>query len=192
MINFSSHIKIFSAAFITGCFFVLGCKNNYQEVQNMGKKNAVAVDEAITVESYMSQNGKVKAKLTAPIMRTTESDTPQTEFPKTLHVEFYNDSTKWESRLFAKYGLYYRSTRLVKLRDSVIVFNNKGDTVRTEEMWWDQNKEIIYSNVHVHIRKPKGEYIDGSGMVADQNFSKWTITNAKGPLNVPDSTLPGN
>ena len=192
MINFSSHIKIFSAAFITGCFFVLGCKNNYQEVQNMGKKNAVAVDEAITVESYMSQNGKVKAKLTAPIMRTTESDTPQTEFPKTLHVEFYNDSTKWESRLFAKYGLYYRSTRLVKLRDSVIVFNNKGDTVRTEEMWWDQNKETIYSNVPVHIRKPKGEYIDGSGMVADQNFSKWTITNAKGPLNVPDSTLPGN
>lgn len=185
------HTKIISAAFILSCFFVWGCANDYTEVQNLGKK-VNPVDRADTVESYLSQDGKVKAKLTTPLMTTVENDTPKTEFPKTLHVEFYDDSTKWQSRLFAKYGLYYRSTRLVFLRDSVIVFNNKGDTLRTEQMWWDQNKEIIYSTVPVHIRKPKGEYIDGAGMVADQNFSKWTITNASGPLNVPDSSLPAN
>jgi LPS export ABC transporter protein LptC len=186
-----THKKILSAAFIISCFFVWGCHNDYQEVQNMGKK-VIPIDEATTVESYLSQDGKVKAKLTSPLMTTRDSDTPQTEFPHTLHVEFYNDSTKWESRLFAKYGLYYRNTRLVFLRDSVIVFNNKGDTLRTEQMWWDQAKEIIYSTVPVHIRKPKGEYIDGTGMTADQNFSKWTITNASGPVNVPDSSLPAN
>jgi len=73
----------------------------------------------------------------------------------------------------------------------VIVFNVQGDTLRCEELWWDQNKEQIYTNVPVHIRKPD-EKIDGTGLVADQNFRSWTITNAKGPINVPDSTLPAN
>lgn len=191
MINLFCHKKIISAAFITGCFFVCSCHNDYTEVQNMGKK-IIPVDVADTVESYLSQGGLVKAKLTSPLMTTVESDTPKTEFPHTLHVEFYDDSTKWQSRLFAKYGLYYRNTRLVFLKDSVFVYNNKGDSLRTEQLWWDQNKEIIYTNVPVHIRKPKGEYIDGTGMTADQNFTKWTITNASGPVNIPDSSLPAN
>jgi len=175
---------------ISGCFFICSCSNNYQEVQNLAKKR-IPVDKALNVESYLSQDGLVKAKLTAPLMiRAIISDTPKTEFPQSLHVDFY-DSIKIESRLFAKYGLYYNTKRLVFLRDSVVVFNMTGDTLRCEELWWDQNKELIYTNVPVHIRKPD-EKIDGTGLVADQNFTHWTITNAKGPINVPDSSLPTN
>jgi LPS export ABC transporter protein LptC len=185
------HIFYKKAAVLTGCFFIFGCSNNYQEVQDLAKKR-IPVDKAINVESYLSQDGLVKAKLTAPLMTTTtKGDTPKTEFPNTLHVDFYNDGKNIQSRLFAKYGLYYNTTRLVFLRDSVVVFNVQGDTLKCEELWWDQTKELIYTNVPVHIRKPD-ERIDGTGLVADQNFSHWTITNAKGPINVPDSSLPAD
>ena len=184
------NISFTRAAIFCGCFFVMSCKNDLREMQNMDKKKA-AMDEAINVESYLSQDGIVRAKLTAPLMtRMVLSDTPKTEFPNSLHVDFY-DSVKLQSRLFAKYGLYYNSKRLVFLRDSVVVFNVQGDTLRCEELWWDQTKELIYTDVPVHIRKPD-EKIDGSGLVADQNFSHWTIRNAKGPVSVPDSTLPAN
>src|SRR5712691_8493790 len=112
MINLPRHIFYLRAAAFTGCFFICSCSNNYQEVQDLAKKR-IPVDKAINVESYLSQDGIVKAKLTAPLMIITRvSDTPETEFPKTLHVDFY-DSTKIQSRLFAKYGLYYNSKRLV-------------------------------------------------------------------------------
>ena len=75
------------------------------------------------------------------------------------------------------------------LRDSVIIFNIKGDTLRSEELWWDQTKEKIYTNLAVHIRKPD-EKLDGTGFLADQNLRKWTIYNATGPINVADSSLP--
>lgn len=170
---------------------MFGCSNNYQEIQDLAKKKT-PVDKATKVESYLSQNGIVKAKLTAPLMTTTTvSDTPQTEFPNTLHVDFYNDSTQVQSKLFAKYGLYYNNKQLVLLRDSVIIFNITGDTLRCEKLWWDQNKALIYTDVPVHIRKPD-ESIDGTGLTADQNFTHWTINNAKGPISVPDSTLPSN
>jgi LPS export ABC transporter protein LptC len=189
MIRQFRHINILKAALITGCFFVCGCHNNYQEVQDLAKKKT-PVDKATNVESYLSQDGAVRAKLTAPLMLMINNDTLKTEFPQTLHVDFY-DSIKIQSKLFAKYGLYYNSRRLVFLRDSVIVFNVQGDTLRCEELWWDQDKQLIYTTVPVHIRKPD-EQIDGTGLTADQNFSHWTITNAKGPINVPDSTLPKN
>jgi LPS export ABC transporter protein LptC len=189
MIREFKHINIFKAAIFARCFFVCACHNNYQEVQDLAKKKT-PMDIATNVESFLSQNGMVKAKLTAPIMTMMHVDTFKTEFPQSLHVDFY-DSVKIQSRLFAKYGLYYNSKQLVFLRDSVVVFNMQGDTLLCEELWWDQDKELIYTTVPVHIRKPD-EKIDGSGLTADQNFTHWTITNAKGPINVPDSTLPSD
>lgn len=165
------------------------CSNNYQEVQDLAKKK-IPEDNATNIESYLSQDGSLRAKLMAPVMKMMRSDSATTEFPKSLRVDFY-DSIKVQSKLFAKYGLYYNNKRLVFLRDSVVVFNVQGDTLRCEQLWWDQEKELIYTTVPVHIRKPD-EQIDGTGLTADQNFTHWTINNAKGPINVPDSTLPAD
>ncbi|MEP6682191.1 MAG: LPS export ABC transporter periplasmic protein LptC [Parafilimonas sp.] len=190
MIRRNLHINLLKAVAITGCFFVCGCHNNYQEVQDLAKKKA-PVDKATDVVSFLSQQGSVKAKLTAPLMIMMQNDTPKIEYPKSLHVDFYDSLQNIQSKLFAKYGLYYKNKQLVFLRDSVVVFNVDGDTLRCEELWWDQDKQLIYTTVPVHIRKPD-ESIDGTGLTADQDFSHWTITNAKGPINVPDSTLPSN
>ena len=89
MIRQHLHIKILKAVALIGCFFVCGCHNNYQEVQDLAKKK-IPVDTATNIESYLSQDGILKAKLTAPLMTRIRSDTPKTEFPKSLHVDFYD------------------------------------------------------------------------------------------------------
>ena len=189
MINTRQHIRIISAAIFAGCFFLYGCENDIHEVQQLSQKKT-GQEVAQNIESYMSEDAKVKAKLTAPVMLRTELDTPVIEFPKTLHVDFYNDSMKIESRLFAKYGKYLEYDEKVLLRDSVIVFNVKGDTLRTDELWWDRNKEIFYTDKKVTIRQPDQQFDGPAGMRADQDFSKWTLYSASGVANIPDSTLP--
>jgi len=168
------------------------CENNIQEVRNLGiKKTGQEIAE--NVESYMSQDGKVKAKLISPLMLRTESDTPVVEFPKTLRVDFYGDSIKLESRLFAKYGRYQENQGKVFLRDSVVVFNIKGDTLFTNELWWDRDKAIFYTDKHVLIKQPFNQQFEGKdGMTADQSFKSWTLLNGSGVRNVPDSSLPAN
>ncbi len=192
MIKLRKNIFCLIAVAITGCFFMISCSNNYQEVQDLARKK-IPIDTVTQVESYLSQDGLVKAKLTAPIMTTINvSDSPKTEFPRSLHVDFYNDSTKIQSRLFSKYGLYYNNKHLVLLRDSVIVFNIAGDTLRTEKLWWNQDKQLLYTDVPVHIIQD-GQPLEGqNGMTAKQDFSAWTLLNAKGTLPVADSTLPTN
>lgn len=183
-------IKIVAALFL-GCFFVCSCENDMQEVQNLSKK-LIGVEEGKEIESYLSQEGKVKAKLIAPLMLRYQTDTLKVEFPKTLRVDFYNDSTEVESKLFAKYGRYLENENKVFLRDSVIVFNMKGDTLICKELYWDQVKAKFYTDKNVIIRKPD-QKVYGTGLDADQDFKNITIKNVHDSyLNIPDSSFLGN
>jgi lipopolysaccharide export system protein LptC len=189
MTNKNLHILYVKAAIITGCFFICSCENSMQEVRALGKKK-IGQSIAENVESYMSQNAIVKARLTSPLMVRTEIDTAVVEFPKTLHVDFYDDSTNIESRLFAKYGRYLENKGQVFLRDSVVVFNVKGDTLITNELWWDRDKEIFYTNKYVLIKQPfNQQFVGKDGMQADQSFKSWTLFNGSGLRSVPDSTI---
>jgi LPS export ABC transporter protein LptC len=188
----NTKLKLFKniAAIITGCFFVCACENDIREIQDLNKKT-ISVEEGKQIESYLSEGGKVKAKLTAPLMLRYQKDTPKVEFPKSLHVDFYNDSSKVESKLSAKYGRYMQNENKVFLRDSVVVFNIKGDTLYCKELYWDQAKAIFYSNKNVIVHRPSGKTY-GNGMIADQNFKWFTIQNPHNSyLNIPDSSFLG-
>ena len=190
MISIIMKITKIVAALFFGCFFVCSCENDMREVQNLSKKS-IGVEEGKEIESYLSQEGKVKAKLTAPLMLRYQNDTPKVEFPKTLRVDFYNDSTKVESKLFAKYGRYLENENKVFLRDSVIVFNMTGDTLICKELYWDQLKAKFYTDKNVIIRKPD-QKVYGTGLDADQDFKNITIKNVHDSyLNIPDSSFLG-
>lgn len=183
-------LKVFkiSAAVFVGCFFVCSCENDIREVQNLNHKS-IGVEEGKQIESYMSQGGKVKAKLTAPLMLRYQKDTLKVEFPNTLHVDFYDDSTRIDSKLFAKFGRYLENENKVFLRDSVIVFNITGDTLICQELYWDQNKAIFYTDKKVIVRKPDGKTY-GTGLIADQDFKKFTIKKVHNSyLDIPDSSF---
>jgi LPS export ABC transporter protein LptC len=163
-----------AAAYFFGCFFIFSCKeNDMQKVRDLNKKT-VGVEVGKQIESFLSQEGKVKAKLMAPVMMRYQTDTPRVEFPQTLKVDFYNDSTKIGSKLFAKFGRYLENENKVFLRDSVVVFSVAGDTLFCKELYWDQMKSTFYTNKNVIIHTPT-QKIYGKGLVADQSFKWYTI-----------------
>jgi LPS export ABC transporter protein LptC len=174
MINRNYHIHTIIAAILIGCFFVLtGCENDINTVKNLGKK-VVGVDEAKNVESYMSQSGKTKAKLIAPSMLLSQDEYGRkVEYPKTLKVDFYDDSLHISSKLFARYGSYSERDSKVLLKDSVIVFNVKGDTLISKELLWDQNTQRFSTDKPVYISQsqPARQRLIGIGFSSDQNLT---------------------
>lgn len=169
------------AALLISCFFVLSCENDINVVNDLMKKQT-GVEEALDVTSFMSQEGKVKARLRSPYMLRYQSDSPYVEFPKTLHVDFFNDSTKIESTVDALYARYREYESKVLLRDSVVVINlEKGDTLRTNELWWDQNDQQFYTDKPVRIYQ-KDKTIFGTGLRAAQDFSSYDIFHITGTV----------
>ncbi len=171
----------------TGCIFLFGCENDMEEVAALNKKK-IQVDEGKNISSYMSQGGKMRAHLTAPLMLNYRTDSPYVEFPKGLHVDFFKDSLVTESVTTAHYSKYLQNEQKILLKDSVVVYNKlTGDTLWTELLWWDQNKGIFYTDypVDVYIKANDQKLHGEKGLTALQNFSKWTLHNTTGTMDVP-------
>lgn len=188
-------MKKYLLAFISCCGMLLACENDVQEVKDLGKRNP-GIEEGKNIESFLSNDGKVKAKLVAPVLFRYTNDSGKIEFPKSLHVDFYDSLATVESQLNAKYGKYLENDNKVFLKDSVIVFNRNRDTLWCDELWWDQLTGTFYTDKPATIYKYGQQKIKGQmGLVADQNF-KWFTLNKVGRvntgtdnfINVPDSS----
>ena len=167
------------AALLISCLFVSSCENDIREVNDLLKKQT-GVEEGKDITSYMSQQGMVKAKLRSPYMLRYQSDSPYVEFPRSVHVDFFNDSTKIESTVDALFARYREYESKVYLKDSVVVINiEKGDTLKTNELWWDQNTQEFFTDKPVRIYQ-KDKTIFGRGLKAKQDFSSYDIFNITG------------
>ena len=88
-----SHRSVKLLAFLLSCLLVYACENKLADIKQLSD-HRTSVDQGIEIESFLSQAGKMKARLTAPLMKRFQTDSPYTEFPNRLHVDFYNDSEK--------------------------------------------------------------------------------------------------
>jgi LPS export ABC transporter protein LptC len=175
---------------LLSCIVLEGCENNVKDLPSFRKKHG-GVEEGNDITIYYSVEAKVRSKLTAPYMLRNLADSQKVEFPRTLHVDFYNDTMRVESQLDARYGKYYESLNKVFLKDSVIVKNIlKGDTLNCRELWWDQKTEKFFTDKEVRINKKGGTIIYGKGFEAPQDFSGYILYQVMGPLAVKGNEVP--
>lgn len=193
MINCLQYNKlVHAAAIVFGCFFMIACENDLNEVRDLGKKKP-GIEEGKNIVSYLSMNGKMKAKLSAPLLFRYQGDSAlKSEFPQSLYVEFFNDSTKIESTLSAKYGRYLENENKVFLRDSVVIIRVNGDTLLTDEMYWDQSLSKFYTDkpVVTSQRNPRQKIYARKGFTSNQELTNITYFEPSfgSFLIVPDSS----
>ena len=61
--------------------------------------------------------------------------------------------------------------------------SDKGEKLNTEHLFWDEKKEMIYSDVFVKITT-KDEIIMGEGLESNQDFSRYKFKKIKGTISV--------
>ena len=173
MIN-TTHHKIFkiAVACLSSCFFMAACENDVDAVKALGARVS-GIDVGKNVAIYVSNDGKLGAKLTAPLMnRYLEDSSKMIEFPQSIHVDFYKDSNQIESQLSAKYAKYKELENIVYLKEDIVIFNTLGDTLWCKEMYWDQNTGKFYTEQDVVVKQhsPLAK-IYGKGLEANQNLT---------------------
>jgi LPS export ABC transporter protein LptC len=187
MNKFFSNTSFFKqAAFIGSCLFVLGCENSQSSLNEWREKRKM-VEEATNVQSLFSQGGRLRSKLTAPLMLRHSEDTVVVEFPKSLRMIFFDSLNREQSRMDARYGKYYESLNKAYLRDSVVVANATGDTLWTPDLWWDQNAQKFYTDKPVRIFRRGDRIYGGKGFEANQDLTDIIIHQPTGTVIVPDS-----
>ena len=161
-----------AVACLSSCFFMASCENDVDAVKALGARVS-GIDVGKDVAIYISNDGKLGAKVTAPLMnRYLVDSSKMIEFPQSIHVDFYKDSNQIESQLSAKYAKYKEAENIVYLKEDVVIFNTLGDTLWCKEMYWDQNTGKFYTEKEVVVKQhnPLAK-IYGKGLEANQNLT---------------------
>ncbi|OFX43160.1 MAG: LPS export ABC transporter periplasmic protein LptC [Bacteroidetes bacterium GWA2_30_7] len=175
--------EIIAIAMISFCF---SCENELEKVNFFSKEVVLPNQSAIDIEVLYSEDAVVQLKLTAPVLEHyNDEEEPFVLFPKGIHVYFFNSKKEIESELQANYAKYFEKKKLWEARDDVRTINEKCDLLNTEQLFWNENKETIYSDKFVKITTAE-EVLFGDGFESNQNFTKYQIKKLKGVISLKD------
>jgi LPS export ABC transporter protein LptC len=142
------------------------------------------VRKAENIELYYTEKDRVKVKMVAAELH--EFIGGDREFPKGIYLEFYDEFGKMESTLRANHAYFTKKENLWRGRGKVEVRNiAKKEQLNTEELFWKQTEERIYTDKFVTIRM-QGDVIYGEGLEANQDMSEYVIKKPVGEFEVQE------
>ncbi len=159
-----------------------------ESIHKIAPAKEINVERISQVETYYSDYGAIKAKLTAPELDVYQSNEPYKELPKGLSLTFYKEDFTEDGKLTALYGINYEGRNTIIVRRNVVVVNVKGEQLNTEELIWDMNKHILFTDKFVIINTGD-EQIKGFGMEAREDFTNYKIKKVTGVVKVKDEAL---
>ena len=166
---------------------LFSCKNDLQTIKALEEVDTLPELTARNIEILYSEKGHVEVKLQSPYLKGYGGKDPYTEFPEGFTVLFYDTAMNVRSRISANYGISYDKKKLMEARYDVVAENlEKNEKLMTEQLFWDQNKETIYSNKFIRITRGD-EVVTGDGLQSDQDMDNVVITNPHGLINVVDN-----
>jgi len=175
--------KLYVACMIS-FFAFTSCENDLKDVKTISNIEKGNPEIAYNITLIYSDSGIIKAKLTAPKMKRQElNEQAFTEFPDGLQIEFYDDSKSTPTIPTANYDINFEKKQLTELKQNVVITSPKEEILNTEQLYWDQRTKKIYTDENIKITTPQ-EIIYGTGMEANQDFSKYTIKKLNGIVRV--------
>lgn len=163
------------------------CENDLEEIAALSEQLSTEVETVKEVEILYSDSAQVRVRITGPTMLYyLDRAEPQQEFTEGVVVDFFGPDGEVTSQLTAQYGLRMDNRKEVVVRDSVVWKSVEGEILETEELFWDERRQKIYSNKFVVITRPD-EIIYGHGFEADQDFSYSRINAIEGRIKVDNT-----
>ena len=166
--------------------FVFSCTNDPSEVKSISIPEDLPMEVTTDLNLRFSDSGYVRLNLSAPKAEYYPNlEEPERRFPEGIDVKFFDSFGKEESRLQADYAVQFMNQSLWHATGNVVVVNRKGEQLNTEELFWNEKTEEIYSDVFVRLTSGQ-EVIMGEGFKADQNFDNYEINKVTGTIEIDD------
>lgn len=173
----------FFSLFFSGLF--CSCTNSASDIRDYSRLEREPMLEADAIELVMTENGRVVVRVQAPTMSSFERDEKQfDEFPKGITVQSYASNGEPSASIRADYAIYQRNEKLWEARTRVVAVNEKGDSIQTEQIFWDENKQRVYTSANLRIRTGNA-VLFGKGLESDDRFVDWEIKAPTGVIAVP-------
>jgi LPS export ABC transporter protein LptC len=132
-----------------------------------------------------TDSGRIQLVITSSLLeKYDKTDPPYAEFPTGIRVDFYNGKEKPVGTVTSKYAKC-TSNNLWELRDSVVVVNENNERLETELLFWNQEKDKIYTDRFVKITN-EDVISQGIGFESDSHLSRRKILKVTADIYLKD------
>ncbi|TYA53131.1 LPS export ABC transporter periplasmic protein LptC [Formosa maritima] len=161
------------------------CKNNFEEVKKIGVSENAPIGIAEHIDLKYTDSGRVTANLKSPKMLDySNRDFAFNEFPEGIDLDLFDEQNQ-KSNVIADYAIVYDKTGIIDLQGNVVLSSANKDTLFAEQLYYDQNREWLYTNNPVTFRTGQ-DVINGKGFDSDIKFTKAEVLEIDGIITLDE------
>jgi LPS export ABC transporter protein LptC len=143
---------------------------------------AMITQQSDSLTMVFSTNGEKEYRFWTPLMERYEfAKDPYMEFRYGINIITYDSLGREASRLRADYAIFYEKRELWETRGNVVGMSADGRELHTQQLFWNQKIDKVYSNVDSRIVDGYDEFV-GEGFESDSEFKEWIFKESEGRM----------
>lgn len=161
------------------------CKDNFSQVQKVGISANEPVGIAENINLKYTDSGRVTANLiSSKMLDYTNREFPYNEFVDGVTLYLYDKQNK-KTVIVGDYAIVYETTDLIDLQGNVVITTNDNRVLKTEQLYFDQKKDWVYTNKPVTFES-ETDIIHGNGFDSNRDFSNAEVLEVTGVFAVEE------
>lgn len=162
-------------------FLLFSCtKSETEVIDAVENRSIIPRLHSLEVSTVVSDSGITRYRITTPQWDMYDrASSPYWEFPLGVHFERFDEQLRVDANVHCNYARFYENDNLWELRGKVTATNIQGELFETEQLFWNQRTERIYSDSLIKITQ--AEYIIiGVGFESNQEMTRYTVKQTQG------------
>ena len=144
------------------------------------------------ISTLISDSGVTQYRIVAPLWEVYDNiDTPVWKFPEGIYLRKFDRKLRVIATIAADSATFFKDRGLWQLDGRVEVTKEPKELFQSQQVFWDQNKGIVYSDSFIHIENAT-HTMEGYGFTARQDFSGYRINRPLGIFPVDRNNLKGD
>ncbi len=178
--SIKNSVTIVSIAIVM-LFFVVSCDKPRVEITDkVTNRQETPQLSAYAITTIVSDSGVIRYRISSDEWKVYDkAESPYWDFPLGLHFERFDKNYLVDAQIVCKQAVYLQEEDLWILNDSVRATNLNGERFETQQLFWNQKSQRVYSDSLIRIIQ-EDKIIIGVGFESNQTFTRYDIHQPKG------------
>lgn len=167
-------------AIVVGMFF-MACRNEVDSVvEHATDPETTPTMTTDSVRTLVSDSGITKYRITAQTwLMYEEAKKPFWRFPDGLLLEQFDSAFNVAASIVCDSATYFKNDQLWRLDGNVNIETARKEVILTNQLFYSQRSNEIYSDSFVHIEKAD-RIIEGYGFVSNDRMTTYSLDSVSG------------
>ena len=143
------------------------------------------------VKTLISDSGVTQYRITTKLWYIySQAAKPYWYFPEGLYLEQFDDNFKTAASIQCDSAKFFDDKKLWRLDGNVRIWNVNKELILTNQLFWSQREQKVYSDSFIHIEKAD-RTLEGYGFTSNERMTTYTLHRPSGIFPYDESRTTG-